>query len=404
MKAIESHMTADLFFQIRWSSPMGQHTDAYCGHQVNLWRDLLPSPLSKELQGKGPGDTVQIKLGAEQLIEAWDRQDLRTIACRQFDSSPIRKTALLPRSGRFYPKGRLKDMTGIFAANITPFRCLQTNQSQLIIDLGHPLCGRKIDLTVTVGTIRPKLTERGGSLCNWGERITQGVGMQARWQDQPTDFFSDNPFERRDEAPDSLFYARPRMVQHIDDGAMDMVRDIHAQFVNAEMSVLDLMSSWQTHLNEGIKLKALTGLGLNKTELQRNQMLNSYRLHDLNAQPDLPFNSHSFDTVLCSMSVEYLVQPLAVFREVARVLKPGGCFVVTFSNRWFESKTIALWIELHEFERMGLVLEYFRHNQLFEDLHSYSFRGLARPANDKYYGQLPYSDPVYAVWGRRSNG
>ena len=404
MKTIESHMTADLFFQIHWSSPMVQHTDAYCGHQVNLWRDLLPSQLGKELQGKGPGDTVRIKLCAEQLIEASDRQDLRTIARRQFDSSPIRKAALLPRSGRFYPKGRLKEMTGIFAANITPFRCLQTNKSQLIVDLGHPLCGKEIDLTVTVGTIRPKLTERGGSLCNWGERITQGVGMQARWQDQPTDFFSDNPFERRDKAPDSDFYASPRMVQHIDDGAMDVVRNIHAQFVASEMSVLDLMSSWQTHLNEGTKLNALIGLGLNKTELQRNKMLNSYRLHDLNAQADLPFNSHLFDTVLCSMSVEYLIHPLTVFREVARVLKPGGCFVVTFSNRWFESKTIGLWTELHEFERIGLVLEYFRHDQLFEDLHSYSFRGLARPGNDKYYGQLPYSDPVYAVWGRRSNG
>jgi hypothetical protein len=75
--------------------------------------------------------------------------------------------------------------------------------------------------------------------------------------------------------------------------------------------------------------------------------------------------------------------------------------VVTFSNRWFDPKAIRLWSQLHEFERMGLVLEYFRLDSQFTDLHSYSMRGLERPAHDKYFGQIPYADPIYAVWGRR---
>ena len=86
---------------------------------------------------------------------------------------------------------------------------------------------------------------------------------------------------------------------------------------------------------------------------------------------------------------------------MSRVLKPGGHLVVTFSNRWFPTKAIRLWTELHEFERMGLVLEYFMQTRAFEDLHTYSMRGLPRPHDDKYFPEFVYSDPLYAVWGRK---
>ncbi len=401
MLTIRSDAIADMFFQINWSSSGVQHTEAYAGLQVNFWRDILPGRLSDHLQGKKPGDTVQLELQSDLLLGTTAKQDLRTIARRQFDARGFNNATLQPRPGRFYPKGLLKDMNGIFAANVEPFRCVQIDNGHMAIDLGHPLAAKPIDLTVTVGMVRLKSEERGGSLRSWGELITQGVGMQARWQDRPTDFFSDAPFERLDGSPDSIFYAKPRLVRHIDDAAMDMVRQIQARFVQADMTVLDLMGSWETHLPESTGIKKLMGLGLNGVELQHNKMLDAYRVHDLNADPALPFENRTFDAVLCSLSVEYLIHPLAVFSEVARVLKPGGTFVVTFSNRWFEPKTIRLWTELHEFERMGLVLEYFRSNHLFESLRTYSLRGLARPDNDKYYGQLPHSDPVYAVWGRR---
>jgi len=401
MQTIQADTTADLFFQINWDSSGVRHTDAYAGLQVNFWRDIVPGRLCAELQGKRPGDAVRLGLPSGELLDAAAKQDLKTIDRRQFDARRFHNTSMEPRPGRFYPKGLLKDMAGIFAANVAPFRCVQVDNGHLAIDLGHPLSEKQIDLNVTVGTVRLKSEERGGTLRSWGELITQGVGMQARWQDRPTDFFSDAPFERLDGSADAIFYTKPRLVQHIDDTALDMVRQIQARFVQADMSVLDLMGSWQTHLPENTGLKKLTGLGLNAIELQRNKMLNASRVHDLNADPELPFGNRTFDAVLCSLSVEYLIHPLEVFSEVARVLKPGGTFVVTFSNRWFEPKTIRLWTELHEFERMGLVLEYFRNTHRFEDLHTYSVRGLSRPVNDKYYGQLPYSDPVYTVWGQR---
>jgi SAM-dependent methyltransferase len=145
----------------------------------------------------------------------------------------------------------------------------------------------------------------------------------------------------------------------------------------------------------------VAGLGLNELELRKNPALTEFRVHDLNHEPTLDFPDGQFDVVVCTVSVEYLTDPDAVFAEVARVLKPGGHFALTFSNRWFETKAIQIWKELHEFERMGLVLEYFRRSGKFHPLRTYSVRGLMRPSHDKYFGRLRYADPVYAVWGEK---
>ena len=227
--------------------------------------------------------------------------------------------------------------------------------------------------------------------------------MQARWQDTPTDFFSDTPFDRQDERQDGMFYEKPRLVHHLDLTARDMVADVYRRFVKDGMQVLDLMSSWVSHLPEGVKPALVSGLGMNQAELEQNPRLDDFQVHDLNADPRLPYADEAFDVDICTVSVEYLTHPLAVFQDVARVLKPGGVFVVTFSNRWFPPKVVRIWQELHEFERVGLVMEYFLHNGAFENLGTYSMRGLPRPDGDKYARELALSDPVYAVWGNRKS-
>ena len=104
---------------------------------------------------------------------------------------------------------------------------------------------------------------------------------------------------------------------------------------------------------------------------------------------------------MCSVSVEYLTQPVEVLRELGRVLIPGAPAMLTFSDRWFPTKAIRLWTELNPFERMGLVLSYFRQSGAFRELKTESWRGWPRPQDDKYAGQLDLSDPVFAVWGHR---
>lgn len=167
------------------------------------------------------------------------------------------------------------------------------------------------------------------------------------------------------------------------------------------MKVRDLMSSWDSHIPVNVRPAQVTGVGMNEMELSKNSGLSDYVVHDLNANPTIPMPTANYDVVLCTVSVEYLIHPKAIFDEAARVLRPGGVFVVTYSNRWFPPKAIRLWTELHEFERTGLVLEYFRSTGLFCEYQTYSIRGLMRPRHDNYFGSLPFSDPVYAVWGQR---
>jgi SAM-dependent methyltransferase len=226
--------------------------------------------------------------------------------------------------------------------------------------------------------------------------------MQARWRGQPTDFWHDQPFARMADEPDAGFYAMPRLVSHVDKTASSQIAQLYGHLLPQGGRVLDLMASWESHLPAGHGLGEIVGLGLNAEELEANPLFAEWLVHDLNLDPTLPYGDGEFDAVICSLSVEYLTQPFAVYAEVARVLRPGGRFVVTFSNRWFPPKVVRVWEGVHEFERPGLVLAYFLRDGLFDGLETWSIRGLPRPSDDKYARQYADSDPVFAVWGSRS--
>jgi len=170
--------------------------------------------------------------------------------------------------------------------------------------------------------------------------------------------FDDNPFEgldktsfsRLDQAPDSVFYRDPRFTEHADDNAVQtMTRFIANDVLKQNDSVLDLCSSWTSHIDKDtvqkLSLQRVAGLGMNEEELKANTALNDYNVVDLNAKPNvqLPYGDSSFNVVLCQLSIDYLIHPLNVMKEVGRVLKPGGKFVVLFSNRLFITKAVGLW-------------------------------------------------------------
>jgi SAM-dependent methyltransferase len=160
------------------------------------------------------------------------------------------------------------------------------------------------------------------------------------------------------------------------------------------------MSSWVSHLPERLADCETIGLGLNAQELKTNPQLSRHVVHDLNQEPRLPFEDDTFDAVICTASIEYLIQPLEVMAEVVRVTRPGGLFVTTFSDRWFPGKEILPWSEMHPFERLGLVMNYYVKTGAFDDLHTLSIRGLPRPLDDKYISETAISDPIFGVWGR----
>ena len=400
-RRIDYDSIVDMVFHLKWKSDEVLHTDAYQASRINFWRDYFPPFLLENLRGRQAGESFEIRLNSNNLLTQFNGQGSLKIKSKQFNITRAKIPMGPPALGRFYPRGILKDVAGVFKANVQPFRCVNLNNGHMTVDLNHPLAGRDIVLSGVVGKVDGKETERGGSSVDWMDVLTDGPGMQGRWNNQQTDFFSAKAFSRDDATPDSHFYREPRFVQHIDDTAIEVVRNTYGRFLKDGMDVLDLMSSWKSHLPDGLKLGRVAGLGLNDRELNKNNRLSETVVQDLNQNPRLPFDSESFDAVVCTVSVEYLNNPTAVFEEVARVLRSDGYFIVTVSNRWFPTKAIRIWNQLHEFERMGMITEYFMRSGRFKKLQTYSIRGLPRPHEDKYFPDLLYSDPVYAVWGQK---
>ena len=402
MNIISKNSIADVKFHLNWKSADSVHSEFYYGEGLNMWRDWMPEKLRENLLDKRVGDQIDLSFTPGEFTPEFSKKSRFTIKNRQFNRELSKDRIIKPRKGRFYPKGLLKDVYGVFKANMEPFRCVDINNGHIGVDFNHPLAGVEVNLKAEITDLRHKKSDKGGSSADWVSILNTGPGMQNRWGNSPTDFFSDSPFIRQDENPDDIFYDKPRLVHHLDDTARETVRHIHALSLKDDTEVLDLMSSWITHLPDAFRPKKLSGLGMNEDELKKNPALDEYIVHDLNENPALPFPSESFDALICTASVEYLIHPFEVFREAARVLRPGGKFIVTFSNRWFPPKTIRIWELLHKFERVGLVSEYFLNTEGFENLHTYSMRGLPRPDSDKYASELFYSDPVYGVWSSKT--
>lgn len=313
MKAIDIDSVVDLFFQLKWKSDRATHTDCYQANGVSMWRDILPLDLHKQLMGCKQGDNIVLDFAAGEVIQNFEESNLLELKRSQFKPFQDGNGHTTPQLGRFYPKGFLKDMAGIFKDNLSPFRCVGLNNGHISVDLNHPLAGKDLQLSTIVGKVKPKRIERGGTSVDWIERLAQGPGMQTRWRNRASDYLTDDAFARVDNAPDSEFYRRPRFTQHLDDMALSVVQSTYARFLGDGMVVLDLMSSWQSHVPEKLSLNGMVGLGLNRAELARNSQLTESLVHDLNADFGLRFDSESFDAVLCTVSVEYLVEPLNVF-------------------------------------------------------------------------------------------
>jgi hypothetical protein len=401
MKTIDKNSLASLEFDLRWQSDKGEHRERYLAQHVNFWRDIIPGELYQSLMGKKIGDHIEHTFFAGDIASPFLTSRVLNIANRQFVRRVINGRNLEPRYGRYYPSGVLKGVAGVYPDSLEPFRCIGVEDTGIDADFNHPMAKFSVDLRVQIKDITEKPGDRGGRLTDWMEEVAKGPGMQIRTNGQPTDFFSDNPFERTDENQDHLFYTKPRIVSHLDEKARAQISRLYETLVKPGTDVLDLMSSWQSHVPDSLELSSLVGLGMNEEELKKNPQLTKHIIHDLNQDPMLPFDSDSFDAVICAASVEYLTRPFDVFNEVARVLKPGGQFINTFSNRWFPPKAIVVWSELTEFERMGLVTEYYLDSGQFDQIHTYSTRGWPRPETDPHYGEFFTADPVYAVWGSK---
>jgi hypothetical protein len=199
-------------------------------------------------------------------------------------------------------------------------------------------------------------------------------------------------YARQDESPDGNFYSFPSKVVHIDDGAIAALGRIYADVLPPGGRILDLMSSWRSHLPGGIHFREVVGLGMNVEEMSENPQLTSSIVHDLNRDPRLPFGDQEFDAAMCAVSIQYMISPLPVFQEVRRVLRPGAPFVVAFSNRCFPTKAVAVWLSATDREHVDLVRAYFE------------TAGGWVGVTEEDWSRDDMGDPLYAVVARTSLG
>ena len=217
--------------------------------------------------------------------------------------------------------------------------------------------------------------------------------------------FSEDAFDRLDNGDDSLFYKEDRFVSHLDSLALATVEEVIGRLIVEDHPViLDLMAGWDSHIPGELEPSRVVGLGLNEKELKKNRILSERVIHDLNKEPILPFSANTFDVILNTISVDYMTNPVETFREVGRILKPGGLFLVLFSNRFFPEKVIKVWREAGEEERIILVEEFFTLAGCFADTSLFVSKGRPRPRDDKYARLDIPSDPVYAVYAEKKGG
>jgi SAM-dependent methyltransferase len=212
-------------------------------------------------------------------------------------------------------------------------------------------------------------------------------------------------FARLDESDDAEFYSKDRFVSHLDSLALATVEKlIETLVVEENPAILDLMAGWDSHIPDHLQASEVVGLGLNETELRNNKTLSKTVIHDLNKNPRLPFPDNRFEVVINTVSVDYMTQPAHVFKEVGRVLKPGGLFIVIFSNRMFPEKAVKVWREAGEEERVLMVEDLFKEAGAFEKPTIFLSKGKPRPKDDKYAHLGIPSDPVYAVYADKKGG
>lgn len=200
--------------------------------------------------------------------------------------------------------------------------------------------------------------------------------------------------QKFDASDDRLFYDYPRLVTHVDAGFIDQLTQLYSEILQPNSRVLDLMSSWVSHLPD-LPFAHVEGHGMNGVELAKNPRLNHYFIQDLNANPQLPLEDKSFDAVLIAVSVQYLQYPEAVFTEIQRVLTAGGFCIVSFSNRMFYQKAIAAWRDSTDADHLRLVKSYFENTPGFDKP-----RAIAKKSDIPMVLQMlgiGDRDPFYAV-------
>jgi len=393
---------ATIEFTLTWQDQSTSHEESYLARRVNAWRDIFPPGFTKALIGKQEGDEVVVDYEADDIVASYNLSDNLVLSKSQFTPPSAGGRRIPAAVGRYYPQGALRGLPHVYPQNAVPFRLLGGDDKTILADCNHPMAGRPFQLKGTLQTVEDKKGDTGGTLYHWLEEICNfGPGMQASLPDTSI-AIDDSFYDRLDSAEDKCFYQEPRLVPHIDAQASKNLKSMYERFIKPGMRILDLMSSHTSHLPHARALEVM-GLGMNEKEMEENPLLSHRVVHNLNQQP-IPESITQFgpfDIIVCSLSIEYLTDPVAILKQARKLLIPGGTMMIGFSNRWFPTKAIRGWMDLHPFERSGMVLQWLRQAGFEGDSGSMSCRNDWRPRDDRHFMETRgVSDPVFMVWAR----
>ena len=201
-----------------------------------------------------------------------------------------------------------------------------------------------------------------------------------------------------DDTDDLDFYDAPRLVTHVDKSFIERLTNLYRSQLESNTRILDLMSSWVSHLPEEMQFAYVEGHGMNAEELTQNPRLDHYFVQNLNLNPKLPLEDADFDAVLITVSIQYLQYPEAVLSEIYRVLKPNGIIIISFSNRMFYQKAIAAWRDGTDTDRVNLVKKYFQSVDGFSQPEVIVHQS---PSGFLQMLGMAGEDPFYAVLARK---
>ena len=160
---------------------------------------------------------------------------------------------------------------------------------------------------------------------------------------------------KSDISDDEIFYQQPRFVHHLSDSFRNRLTSLYSEYLLNHHIILDLMSSWVSHLPSQIRYKKVIGHGMNEAELSSNERLDRFFVQNLNKKQNMPIEDSSVDVGLIVAGWQYLQYPEKVSLELSRVIKSDSLLIISFTNRAFWTKAPNIWTYSSEEKRIEYV-------------------------------------------------
>lgn len=341
-------------FSVFWKQDGIHHEEWFLGRKFNAVNDIFPHGMREALEGKHAGESVCFTYEPRRCIPRFQQSRVLHRPLDRLRTKTQQGRPIIPRIGRFYPQGHINGLLDIYPDTLTPFRLIGLTDDSFIADCNHPLANIPVTIKATIQYLEKNDTGTFGSLTHWREKTCDwGPGMQTRLDKHPTDFFHPEFFDRSNTTP---LVAPPA----VDVRATENIQTIYARHITPDMRVLDF------------------------------------------SLPSPATPEGEYNAAVCTLSAEYLPNPVGLLNTISQHLTPGAPVLFAFSDKFDPRHAIQGWIDLHEFERMGLILEYLRQAELDANAGTVSIRNDWRHKDDPHFLETRgTSDPVFVVWGHK---